>query len=97
MTSTTAQPLAGAEPAAHPTVTLRYFAAAQEAAGMEQEQLPLRGHTLGEVLGDAGRRHPALVAILPACSYLVDRISAGPVSPVGEGCVVDVLPPFAGG
>lgn len=79
-------------------VTFRYFAAAEEAAGLDQEQLPVpTGATLADLLALIGDRHPPLTAVLPACSYLVDEVTADPTRPVTAGAVVDVLPPFAGG
>ncbi len=80
------------------TVLIRYFAAAEEAAGLAEEVVPVGPHaTLADLLTQAELRHPGLVAALPACSYLVATVSARPTTPVPVGAVVDVLPPFAGG
>jgi molybdopterin converting factor small subunit len=36
--------------------------------------------------------------VLPRCSYLLDEVAVhGPATPVRDGQVLDVLPPFAGG
>lgn len=79
-------------------MTVRYFAAAAEAAGCEEETIAVpEGATLGafkEVLidryGDLMRR------VVESGSFLMDgvvrRDDARPVS-----ARVDVLPPFAGG
>ncbi len=80
------------------TVLVRYFAAAEEAAGVAEETVQVAaGTTLAELLEQATARHPGLVAALPACSYLVATVSGRPATPVPAGSVVDVLPPFAGG
>ncbi|OCG75207.1 MoaD/ThiS family protein [Microbacterium sediminis] len=74
---------------------VRYFAAAEEAAGRAEE---LRGETtlaaLRAALADA---HPALGPILPRCAVLVDGRRHDDNVPLAEGALVDVLPPFAGG
>lgn len=80
------------------TALLRYFAAAEEAAGVAEEVVPVDdGATLADLLATAVGRHPDLAATLPACSYLVATVSARPTTRVPAGAVVDVLPPFAGG
>lgn len=80
------------------SVTVRYFAAAEEAAGTAEHVLPRPTNaTLQSVLAAAVRSRPGLAAVLGACSYLVDAVSARPSTPVAQGSVVDVLPPFAGG
>lgn len=78
-------------------ITVRYFAAAAEAAGTESEQH--EASTLGELLGAMTSAHPeALPAVLERCSLLVDGSRTGePGSPLPPGAQVDVLPPFAGG
>ena len=79
-------------------VTIRFFAAAEEAAGVEQETADVAaGAVLADVLGAATARHPDLAPALRVCSYLVDSVSARPTTPVPAGALVDVLPPFAGG
>ena len=77
-------------------VEVRYFAAAAEAAGREEEMLPAAA-TVGELravlidlYGDAMAR------VLAAGSFLVDGVvSRDDARAVGAR--VDVLPPFAGG
>ena len=49
--------------------TVRYFAAAAEAAGTEQEQVAAA--TLGALLGEVSSRHGATLSrVLEACSVL---------------------------
>ncbi len=80
------------------SVTVRYFAAAADAAGREEESLDLDdGATLGalkhlliERYGDLMRR------VVESGSFLVDGVvRKDDAHSVGER--VDVLPPFAGG
>lgn len=83
-------------------VTIRYWAAAKEAAGVAEE--PVEAGTLAEALAAAGaRRAPGsrFDEVLARSSFLVDGAPAG-ARPhahvaVGEGSVIEVLPPFAGG
>src|ERR1700734_227554 len=103
-------------------VTLRYWAAAKEAAGIAEEAVS--AGTLAEALaaatgdadgggpdgpaGPAGpdrrdereARNARLRAILVRSSFLVDGNPVGTRAPeavvLGDGSVVEVLPPFAG-
>ena len=83
-------------------VTIQYWAAAREAAGVELESV--EAGTLAEALdaivarrGDDGR----LRAVLDACSFLVDGAAASrgaaPDVPLADAAVIEVLPQFAGG
>jgi molybdopterin converting factor small subunit len=83
-----------------PEVTVRYWAAARDAAGAEQERV--RADTLAAVIAVATDRHgPELAQVLSRCSFLVDEQPAGRRDPatitVRAGSVVEALPPFAGG
>jgi molybdopterin converting factor small subunit len=78
-------------------VTVRYFAGARAAAGVDTETR--EAGTLDELVGQIVATHgEKLERVLTACSFLVDgtttRDRASVLSP---GAVVDVLPPFAGG
>ena len=82
------------------TVTVRYFGAARAAAGGQQEQLVVAGDgSVRMVLDAAADRHgPGLARVLLRCSYLLDEVAVhGELTPVRDGQVLDVLPPFAGG
>ena len=84
--------------AAELTVTVRYFAAAAEAAGCEEEQLSLStGVTLGELKRALVDRYGDLMQrVVDSGSFLIDGVvRRDPAHPVGDR--VDVLPPFAGG
>jgi molybdopterin converting factor small subunit len=78
-------------------VTVRYFAGARAAAGVETEERTAA--TLAELVGQLADAHgEKLERILTACSFLVDGAQAhDPTASLASGAVVDVLPPFAGG
>ncbi|WP_131748772.1 MoaD/ThiS family protein [Frankia sp. Cppng1_Ct_nod] len=81
-------------------VTIRYWAAAREAAGVSEEQQ--NAETLAELLEVVSDRHPGtLASVLARCAFLVDDAPVGRRQHLGvmlaDGCVVEVLPPFAGG
>lgn len=77
--------------------TVRYFAAAAEAAGLEHEEIAMPGGTVGDLRALLGRRHgEAMIRVLRAGAFLVDgAVERDDDVPLGD--VVDVLPPFAGG
>jgi len=81
------------------SVTVRYFAAAKAAAGVDEEQLPLpEPPTLAALLDTVRAAHgDAVTAVLARCSYLVDEVAARDGSMLAPGAKVDILPPFAGG
>ncbi len=90
-------------PPGRPTgVTLRYWASLRAAAGITEETVA--AGTLAAVLDEARSRHgdlPRFDAILGICSVIVDGTPVGKRDhrdvPVGDGSVVELLPPFAGG
>jgi len=58
------------------------------------------GHrTVGDLLDAAADRHGSgLATVLARCSFLLDEVAVhGRQTPVLDGQVLDVLPPFAGG
>ncbi len=81
-------------------VTVRYWAAARHAAGVPEEQQ--NAETLAHLLETVAERHPGtLAALLARCAFLVDDLPVGRREhadvALADGCVVEVLPPFAGG
>ena len=78
-------------------VTVRYFAAAAEAAGTASE--PVDAATLGGLVDTITTgRDERFAAVLGRCAVLVDgRRGDDPATPLPAGATVDVLPPFAGG
>jgi molybdopterin converting factor small subunit len=80
-------------------ITVRYFAGARAATGIDQEELSVsRPWPLEELAEHLAQRHgPALLRVLAAASFLVDETAGTRDRLVQAGSVVDVLPPFAGG
>jgi sulfur-carrier protein len=83
------------------TVTLRYWAAAKEAAGAAEQTVT--ADTLAGALALAGGTGAPgkLQAVLSRSSFLVDGNPVGKRAaetvPLSDGAVIEVLPPFAGG
>jgi len=81
-------------------VTMRYWAAAKDAAGIAEQQLT--ADTLATALSLAGINGGSrLKAVLARSSFLIDgnpvgRRAADSVE-LADGNVIEVLPPFAGG
>jgi sulfur-carrier protein len=83
-------------------VTIRYWAAAKEAAGVAEESID--ADTLSDLLNAVvARRQPdgRLATVLARSSFLVNADPAGRAAResivLDEGSVIEVLPPFAGG
>lgn len=83
-------------------VTIRYWAAAKEAAGTAQEDVD--AVTLRDALNTAvASRKPdeRLATVIGRSSFLVNADPVGRVAHesimLGDGAVIEVLPPFAGG
>lgn len=74
---------------------VRYFAAAEELAGVSTEQR--RETTLGALREALATERPGLGGILSRCAVLVDGARVGDDAALGDDVLVDVLPPFAGG
>jgi sulfur-carrier protein len=80
------------------TVTIRYWAAAKEAAGFAEEVVDAR--TLAEALDAVLARRPPdarLRTVINRSSFLVDGTHATPDLVLHDSAVVEVLPQFAGG
>ncbi|WP_448626377.1 MoaD/ThiS family protein [Geodermatophilus sp. URMC 64] len=79
------------------SVTVRYFAGARAASGVDTETRDAA--TLDELVGQIVEEHgEKLGRVLTACSFLVDGTTTRDQSlALAPGAVVDVLPPFAGG
>jgi molybdopterin synthase sulfur carrier subunit len=78
-------------------VTVRYFAGARAAAGVDTETRDARSldDLVEQIVAAHGQK---LERVLTACSFLVDGTSTRDRALVlSPGAVVDVLPPFAGG
>ena len=88
------------------TATLRFWAAAREAAGAAEETVGAA--TLADALDEAVRRRGGergggapLSRVLARSSVLLDGVQVGRVDRgavrLPDGAVVEILPPFAGG
>ena len=79
------------------TVTVRYFAGARAAVGVDTETRAAA--TLEDLVAQIVDAHgERLERVLTACSFLVDGTSTRDRAlALAPGAVVDVLPPFAGG
>lgn len=78
------------------SVLVRYFAAASEAAGREEEHVTVEATAGALRAWLADRYGPAMQQVLDAGSLLVDgTVTRDPARPLRSQ--VDVLPPFAGG
>jgi sulfur-carrier protein len=83
------------------TVTMRYWAAAKDAAGVAEQRLT--ADTLAAALAQAGQTPGAegLPAVLARASFLIDGDPVGRRAAesvlLRDGNVIEVLPPFAGG
>jgi sulfur-carrier protein len=86
-------------------VTLRYWAAAKDAAGIAEETIT--ADTLADALAAArgktrnSGQDPRLAAVLARSSFLIDGTPVGSRAPeavvLSDAAVIEVLPPFAGG
>ncbi|GAA4656187.1 MoaD/ThiS family protein [Arthrobacter cryoconiti] len=90
---------------------VRFFAAAAAAAGVEEqlielgvdESTPFTLRDLSVLLASsfpvsASKGTPPLPELLTRCSFLLNEVAQRDLATtLGEGDVVDVLPPFAGG
>lgn len=76
-------------------VTVRYWAGARAAAGLEQETV--RASDTRELRSTLATAHPALEPVLEVASLLLDGRAVRGDEPLTEGVTVEVLPPFAGG
>jgi molybdopterin synthase sulfur carrier subunit len=79
-------------------VTLRYWAAAKDAAGVAEETVT--ADTLAGALATAAG-NGRLSAVLSRSSFLIDGHPVGTRAAdavsLADGAVIEVLPPFAGG
>ncbi len=83
-------------------VTIRYWAAAKEAAGLTSENV--EASTLADLVQVVVARHsdrPRLAKVLGSCAYLIDEQPVGKRDPatvtLADGAQIEALPPFAGG
>jgi len=86
---------------AAPVVTVRYWAAARSAAGIDGESVA--GTTLADVLAAVHAKHPErrFADVVAICSLVIGDRPVGSRDPaevrMAPGDTVEFLPPFAGG
>jgi sulfur-carrier protein len=93
------------EPSVTQSVTVRYWAAARAAAGVDSDRFDVGdGTTLAALLEDVHDLHrdrPRLAEVVGVCSILVGDRPVGTKDPaevvIQPGDTVELLPPFAGG
>ncbi|RKH04743.1 molybdenum cofactor biosynthesis protein MoaE [Corallococcus sp. CA053C] len=79
-------------------VTVLYFAAARERAGVSRESLDVpAGSRVSEVLALLAQRHPALTPLLPHLRVAVQQQFVGLDAPVPQDAELALIPPVAGG
>jgi sulfur-carrier protein len=82
------------------TVTVRYYAAARAAAGVETESVEVPpGATVDTLLKTVRATHgDEFGQVLDRCSFLLDEVAVRDRElSLHDGALLDVLPPFAGG
>lgn len=84
-------------------VTIRYFAAARAARGVDREDVALTG-SLDAVLREIVTQHSdsstgglSLAEVFDRCTFLINGQRSERSAELGDGDQLDVLPPFAGG
>jgi molybdopterin converting factor small subunit len=82
--------------AADATVTVRYWAGARAAAGVDSDTVS-GVTTVGDAVAEVTRLRPALESVTAVSSLLLEGVPADRDAVLPAGAVVEVLPPFAGG
>lgn len=78
-------------------VTVLYFAAARERAGIEREVLDLEGKSVTEALAVIALRHPRLAEVLPHCRAAVNQRFTRGEERLDPDAELAIIPPVAGG
>jgi molybdopterin synthase catalytic subunit len=79
-------------------LTVLYFAAAREAAGVAREVLDAAGPlTVRELRALLVARHAGLARVLPRCRVAGAEEMADDDQPVPDGAEIALIPPVAGG
>ena len=78
------------------TVTVRYWAGARAAAGVESDVVT-DCETVAAVVAAVDALHPSLATVTAVSTLLLDGRAAHRDQEVPDGSVLEVLPPFAGG
>ncbi len=79
-------------------ITVLYFAAARQAAGLDRESVAApEARTVQDLRRLLAERHPGLGRILERCRIAVQEEFASDDTPVPDGAEVAVIPPVSGG
>ena len=78
------------------TVTVRYWAGARAAAGVDSDTVTGCA-TVGDAVAAVTRLRPGLESVTAVSSLLLEGVPADRDAALPAGAVVEVLPPFAGG
>ncbi len=80
-------------------VTVLYFAAARDAAGVSRELLDADATTatVAALRARLAAARPGLARVLPRCRVAVDQELVDDAAPVPDGAEVAIVPPVAGG
>jgi molybdopterin converting factor subunit 1 len=78
-------------------ITVLYFAAARQAAGLDEESIPPQARTVRDLRRLLAERHPSLGRVLERCRIAVEEEFASDDAPVPDGAEVAVIPPVSGG
>ncbi len=80
-------------------VTVRFFAAARDAAGTDSCILPLPwGATVSDAVQELCGQSDKMALVLQKCSFLCDGVVVrDPDRALAHRQILDALPPFAGG
>lgn len=76
-------------------VTVRYWAGARAAAGVDEEAV--HATSVHEVVAALSKRSSKLAGVLALSSLLVDGHVVRTDASLSDGQTIEVLPPFAGG
>ena len=81
------------------TITVRYFAAARDAAGVDSNALTLKtGATVDDAINEICGQSDKMILVLQKCSFLCDGVAVRDRTTVLQPHqTLDVLPPFSGG
>ena len=81
------------------TITVLYFAAVRELVGKDEEGVELPSHivTVADLAAFLAQHHPALAGRLGAVRFAKNETFANLDELLGDGDVVALIPPVAGG
>ncbi len=81
------------------SVTVRFFAAARDAAGVDSCILQLTpGATVADAVRELCGQSDKMALVIQKCSFLRDGVAVrDPALLLADRQLLDVLPPFAGG